>query len=540
MNYKRKLKKLKFDFNELNSLSFGRLEGEEDEEFLSSSIVFTDSFVEVLSCKYNYVLAPKGAGKSAIFNSIEKKIITNDYFKYDDKHIIFINKAFGFDKDYLSPSRFKHDLDGKNYIFAWTLYLIFQAFENIKTKYSNYPNYSELVDKVKIVSEFKDEFQLYNILDRIQELNLTLALDVAGQQFKLSPKISTSKNYKKFDLNYCLEAINDFYRKNNLNLIILIDKVDNFVRQESYEIQKKYIQGLVDSVEEIRSLSNIQPILFLRTDLFRNLKIGLELDKVRDRMIELKWSESEILLFILRRLLSNKYLSNNFMPYLVEIYKREFELANPGLFKRLFSSNKKKLSVDLKRDLDFRICANFILLFFPVNVKHINANGDECRDDFFEWLFSHFKDKNNYINPRCLIRFFNMLFTNQYKAYRNDFIFSQGNSKYLKYKIISDNVCFDVFMSDVISKTYNTIQREQLENISMLLQEKPLKDAFKSIIQINYTKKAFRFGDINPQDKGIHKDDYSRLLKYLEICGVIYQKNYRLYSIPIIYTHSFE
>jgi hypothetical protein len=532
------LKDLCIDYEQLKYIEFGRLEAEEDNDYLSTAIVFTDSFIDVISLNYNYILSPKGAGKSATFNAIEKKLMPDHLFNYERKHFLFINKAFGFDKDYLSPSKFKHDLDSKNYIFAWALYFIFQIVENIKHKYSKYPYYNELIKKIKIISEFKEEFQLYNILDRLEELNISLSLNISGQELKLSPKIKKHNHVKNLDINYSLNAINDFYKSNNIKLNVLIDKVDNFVKQECYEIQKKFIQGLVDSVEEIRSLTNIQPILFLRTDLFYNLSIGLELDKARDRIKYLEWTKNEILLFIVRRLLSNDYILYNFMEYLKFHYKMNHQ-ENSSLFIRIFSSSYDSLDRDLIRNLNQNLCERFILLFFNEEIIHHNLNLEEEKINFFDWLFTHFKDTNGYINPRCLVRFFNLLFSNQYKKYQND-IFQLNSTKYYFKASLSNNyIQFNIFDSYIILETYKKVQIEQLENISSLLNDKRLKLIFKSIIQIFFLNKVFKLEDINYKERNVEEIEYVKLVKYLEIYGVLKQTKFNEYTIPIFYTNPF-
>ena len=112
------------------------------------------------------------------------------------------------------------------------------------------------------------------------------------------------------------KKINQFYKDNNTTALILIDRIDNFVQKEKYSLQKKYIQGLFDSIEEISLLDNIHPTLFLRTDLFYSYDSDIELDKVKDRTIELKWSKGETLNFILYRFNNNPYIRNTFNPFL--------------------------------------------------------------------------------------------------------------------------------------------------------------------------------------------------------------------------------
>jgi hypothetical protein len=212
---------------------------------------------------------------------------------------------------------------------------------------------------------------------------------------------------------------------------------------------------------------------------------------------------------------------------------------NSSLFIRIFSSSYDSLDRDLIRNLNQNLCERFILLFFNEEIIHHNLNLEEEKINFFDWLFTHFKDTNGYINPRCLVRFFNLLFSNQYKKYQND-IFQLNSTKYYFKASLSNNyIQLNIFDSYIILETYKKVQIEQLENISSLLNDKRLKLIFKSIIQIFFLNKVFKLEDINYKERNVEEIEYVKLVKYLEIYGVLKQTKFNEYTIPIFYTNPF-
>ena len=145
----------KFNYKELANLNFGELEGEDDKEILSKSLIITNSIQQLLRKKFNYVLSPKGAGKSAIFNAFQNKIFPSNLVDFNVKNFIGINDSFVFDDEYLNPKRFKHNLEDKNYTFAWGLYLISKLINDIVHNHYDKPHFSEFQDKIRRIENFK-------------------------------------------------------------------------------------------------------------------------------------------------------------------------------------------------------------------------------------------------------------------------------------------------------------------------------------------------------------------------------------------------
>lgn len=530
-----------FDYTQLPYLTFGELEGEDDTERLSESIIITNSIMKLVRRNYNYILSPKGAGKSAIFNAFKNRIFPKEILHYDDLNIMTIGDSFVYENDYLNPKRFKHNLENKNYSFAWGLYIISKLIGNINDNYKDFEGYDSFIAKIKQFESFKEYFDLYNIFDHLEKVNLRLDFVVNGQQLRLTPKIHSKKERRTLNLNELLVLINEFYKTNKIRTIILIDRLDNFVGQEAYLTQKKYIEGLVGAIEEIRRSDTIQPILFLRTDLYHSLKIRFEYDKAKSRTLHLVWTHTEILRFLAFRFISNSYILDNylqaFQDYVSASFKKKQNIFTNTL-KKIGLIKSQRDRINLERNASHKNYEKFLKIFFPDMVLHLNKNGEEVEMEFTKWIYTHFIDNNGYINPRSLIYYFNLLLSNQYDAYmQNQEI--QDSEYYGKHNG-DDNLHLNVFVPEVMLKTYKEIQNEELIGIMSLLSTKQQRDVFLKINSISFRTGEFRYGDVNYKKYDMDKEEYNQLIKYLDIIGFCKIEDNQFYSVPILYQRQID
>lgn len=525
-----------FDFRHLETFDFGLADGEKDET-LKETFIVTKSIRKLLKKKYNYVLSPKGAGKSATFKAITEKYISNDLLDYKLYHFVAINKAFETDNEYLSTKRFKSNLEHKKYTISWALYIAIKLIETIVTDYKDSPHYSKFENDIKKYADFKDKFELYNILDYIEQLNLTLKFTSNGQDLIINPSIKLKSNHRKISLNEIFQIINMFFIKNNIIVKILIDRVDNFVQKEEYQIQKNYLQGLVDCIEEIAILSNIQPLVFLRTDLFFSHTLNFEFDKLADRILNLEWSKDEILFFITRRLLTNNYIKNNYNQYLHFCIENELntkaKIGTKSKIKRIIEKiTGKRNEFDLKQDINYKIAERFIKLFFSNEIEHLNASQKTESIELCHWLFTHFIDMNHFINPRLILRFLQLLVEKQFETYNTHNILL---TPFIKIKDEIGYVTYDIFMRDVIKSVYSQVQNEQLKTIFKLQNTKTTQALFRKFNQMLVLKENINYGDINLKHFDTEKEEFNRFIKYLNLLGFIGEIDTKKYSTSPLY-----
>jgi hypothetical protein len=520
-----------FNISELENISFGSLEGEKDDR-LSDSFFITSSIRNLLGNKYNYILSPKGGGKSAIFRSLKEKLISpQNIFDYDKYSIIDINTAFGFDDDYLPSELFKEEDNRRNYTFSWAIFLLSHLINDIKNNQQHKQGYDEFINKIKKIQDFKDKFNLYDFGDLLSQLSIGLTFNVGGQPIDVKPKLTVDKKYEKLILNDIFKLIDNFYNQNNITALILIDRLDNFVRKESYAIQKNYIQGLIDCIEEISNFKNIGSILFIRTDLFYAFDIDFEYDKLKERTQDLLWEDGETISFIVYRLLANPYIKENYREYFDHIFKGTE--GDHGINKKksiwqkiCFWKKQKNEEIDLKRTIDYAAAEKFLRLFFPETIENFDNK------KFCLWIFEFLVDAHSFVNPRLLIYFFNELFKEQF-AFNSKVIIESKKDK--EAKKLNELFYFELFTQEIFPKVYKKVQNDELRNIYKILKEKDYQTIFKEINKVTAVRKIFNYGDINIKKMNISKDEYERLLKYLILLGYFKEVEKNKYEIPNLY-----
>lgn len=524
-----------FILKELDNLNFGLLEGEKDDK-LSDSFFITSSILRLLKGKFNFILSPKGGGKSALFRAIKDKLIPlpKEYFDYAKYSIIPINEAFGFDSDYLPSDHFIQETNRKNYTLSWAIYILTEFIKDIKNNHNDKSNYSDFINKIRKIKDFKDKFQLYNLTDFLSQLSFGITFNVGGQPIDIKPKLNFEPRSEKLVLNEIFQIINKFYKDNNLTALVLIDRIDNFVRKEAYHIQKNYIQGLIDCIEELSHLDNIAPVLFIRTDLFYAFDIDFEFDKIKERTQDLIWEDGETLNFIVYRLLSNEYIRDNYREYFYHIMGEGFEGGHQRLKedhrtfwqKLQFWKKFKKNRLDLKRTLNYTIAEKFIRLFFP---KTVELFGEK---EFCHWIFEYLEDANKFVNPRLLIYFFNELIKAQIDCNRRVKLDSE---KELKVNTNMDYLSFDIFSQELFPEIYMKIQNDELRNIFKILKTKEYRTLFIEINERTSVASRFNYGDFNIKRLNIPKEEFDRLLKYLTLLGYCRAIDKQTYEVPKLY-----
>ncbi len=465
----------------------------------------------------------------------------NSRFRKEQYAVITVNEAFGFNDDYLNIEKFKED-SRMRLTISWALFILIKIIQDVRDKRQGLNGYEDLLSYIQKIPELKNELNLYNLKDFLQSISTAIKFTANGQEFEVTPKVKIEGKKEKLVLNKIYKALNDFYRKNNLKALVLIDRIDNFVQKEEYQLQRKYIQGLFDCIEEISLLDYIIPTMFLRTDLFYSYESDIEYDKVKDRTIELEWDEGETLNFIVYRLNHNQYISDNFIPYLEQFLDeafqgkhRVFKEEKKGWLKWLlspFTKNKKEKSVlDTNKPLNYTVSDKYLKIFFPDKVEY-NSPMELC-----DWIFEYLRDANTFVNPRLLIYFFNQLIEKQVEINRkfypdkNPLVDPYENGDCIKYKLISQ---------ETFELTYAKVKQDELKNIYTIIKKKEYQDLFKIINLRSFETGFFRYGDVNIKKLNIDKETFESLIKYLKLLGFCKEVEKQKFEVPKIYQAKLE
>ncbi len=271
--------------------------------------------------------------------------------------------------------------------------------------------------------------------------------------------------------------------------------------------------------------------------MFYNLHISIGYDKVNQRTLELKWEKGEIFTFIVSRLLQNKFICENYENYLNQLILKQINNKRTLFHFPIFSYKKKK---EYKTFLQ-RVSDDFLYLFFPQTINHINQDGELEQINFLEWLISHFEDQNKFINLRMIIQFFNTLFLNQYNDYtidRPDIMISKNNIG--KATSQSGKLNLNIFTEEMILKTYNEVQKDSVINIMCLLKDNNWKECFKVVHNVLARSKKYNQGSIQFKKFDMEKRDLDSLIEYLKIIGYLRIDENRNLKIPIVYQYKVD
>lgn len=532
---------VKFDTDKLIDISFGELEGERD-TFLKDCFFPTKSVTRYLRNinNYNYVLSPKGAGKSALFRAMTDGFIPTRYFNDKEYSIVAINQAFGFDDNYLNLNQFQ-EKRRMNLTISWALFILSKLIANIKDNYPEKNGYTELINEISKVQELKEKFNLYDLTDFLKALGMSIEFSANGQEFSAKPKFTVNKKDEKLNINKIFTLVNEFYKKNNIKALVLIDRLDNFVQKEEYHLQKRYIQGLFDCVEEISLFSNILPTVFLRTDLFHSYDSDVEYDKIKDRTIQLEWERGETLNFLVNRLINNEYIDDNYINFLFQFMRdandgklRQYKYGKTSKFQSFINffllKKKKELELDTSKPLTYTVSDRFLKIFFPDKI----AMNDKENLNFSEWIFEYLKDANSFVNPRLLIYFFNQLFEKQ-ADYNFEFFPDKSSIVKTSYTLEDNLPKLDLFDNDVFKITYIYVQQQELKFIHTILKKKIFQDLFKVVNSRCCETGFFKYGSLNLKHLNADKVNYESCLKYLKLLGFCEEFEKHRFRIPNIY-----
>lgn len=378
----------------------------------------------------------------------------------------------------------------------------------------------------------KEDFQLYDLWDYLEKVNVGFKFSIKGQEVTLSPTITKNRPERKVVLNEIFIDLQNYLDKCNKKIYILIDRIDDFIVGESKENKKAFIQGLYYSIEEISTCNNFIPIMFLRTDLYYNLNIDSGLDKIQIRTIELKWKQEELISFIFRRLIGNNQ----------SVLQRYMNILNYYIYNLADEAWKKRGRIDLNKlvDQDTSLFAEvgkkFICTFFPTTVRHYNSENKEEELYFFDWVYRHFEDYTGYINLRYLIVFFNNLLKLQYDTYEKNV----GSDNSIECVQNGNELYYPIFSDACINTAYHNVQKIAIMNVRSLLEKDKYRVCFDGIHQMLIQKNgSMNYGDVHYAKYDLSKVEYDTILETLCVLG--YLKNSgKKYTVPILYRYSIE
>lgn len=317
----------------LQDLNLGSSVAEFDDQ-LHIARVDTSAFSDIFNDRVDLIPGTKGSGKTALFRIFvdflpdvllqsRKVVIAHGVQKQGDSVFHAFKNQF-------------EKLTEDDFVSFWCIYLTSLAHEQF-VKGERYQDY--LKDANKEINTFREacaaakipeikakktlpdilEWALH-VLPRLKP-SLSYKDPATGGEFQLNlfdqspknlnaktaPQVSTIPSYIS-QVKIALEAI---LKKTNLNVWLMIDKLDEIFPRRS-PLESRALRGLLRVMRTFMS-PEIRVKVFLRDDMLENILSSGDgftaLTHVAARQsVTLRWSEEQILTFVVKRLFANKKL----------------------------------------------------------------------------------------------------------------------------------------------------------------------------------------------------------------------------------------
>jgi hypothetical protein len=491
----------KITLSQISKFNFGNIEANDD-KLLFESVCKTAAIDEFLNGEKNIVLGEKGTGKTALFRLLKEKkmqfvkrnghqnliLSIDDNFQY--KHIK--NEVLKLVSSSISEESFKYQIVWEIFLYHKIINFLSNQIDINKDLKKSLELCNQIFGKStngisEIFKNYKRTFgiKLYNTPSDI------LLPDFYTTSEPINPITKKENSIEKLelDLDYYKAEVSKLLKSNNKKLIILIDRLDEFVSRSENSTQIEMLEALIAVEREYSKYPNIELNIFLRDDLFNSLSFeGIGYDKVVSKRVELKWSNEKIREFIARRILFNfvNVLGLNSINITVDHNDLEIDTSeeiksykSPNIGQRLYRSILKRVNpnhyaqkfarkVNLSDDINKQI----ILTIFPRYIEHVNNDGKTTDMDIFDYFSTHFNLGTGNSIPRLFILYLNKCFEIIKDYYR-------ANQDQIP-NLDSKTNCYEIVKRGFFSKGYKEFQKEVYNNFAKLNKEfEPLINLFK-------------------------------------------------------------
>ena len=516
-----------FPIEKLSYLKFGSVDGFRDEE-LEDTFVRTTFIDRFLQDRHSIITGSMGSGKSALFTLLKNK--SNKVGVFKDRTVISIDELIPFSKIKSFSSSLDNIDERQLYQFIWKFHITQKITEHIATLL-NFPRSDEEKEINNFLKSINSKEHNEAIIDKLLGL-------INHSQIRFKTKISNTpidieaslnkKNNKKEKINLdkilsnCIKSIQQRKMK---NLLIIIDKIDTFVAGEEYDSQRKYIEALLEVDDDMFiSYPEIGRKIFLRKDLYSRLNFEyLGRDKVDDNTLQIRWTQTELILFLGSR------IKNALMKEKL-ITKKDLEEQKKYTFihRILFFYKEEKKTVSQKE----KYMQNIITKVFPHIVKHKNDKCQEEKIDIFNFFATHFFNSQKEVSPRNLLIFLKKV---------NDFAvtyYDENRDKKAEILYIKNRAEWRLYRHDFIYDAYVEAKKDFIRNIASA--DNKWKKNFSIFLKKIGKKQTFNLNWIKRQIDANDKES-AVFCAYLESIGFLCIREEhidikkRKYELPIMY-----
>lgn len=428
-----------FPIDALKSFDFGDAEAQED-SLLPSCPVPIAAVSELLAGRKDIILGYRGSGKSALVRLLVEGKIS---FQSDDGFkpiVLALNEEFSFQLIASALNRQASEPKDRKRVcrVIWEVLLIYRAMQSVSEHLQGDHALAEYLSELDQILGVPGKKGLIEILFSSKkkigikiDTNLPTVVDMyTSFEPATSPSVENTSaptirliDYKKH--------LNQLLQKKKLKLFVLFDRLDDFVAQEEYDVQRHLLHGLLATQSDYRQrYQYIKVKAFIRSDLFRKLDLSdFGPDKILARSLSLTWSPADIKKFVAKRIALNLIRTLSLKVLQVEIDRDECLVTRDEL--ALLQESKHSMRVGglwrwkfwksawwlgtlgedqregRPRNFGEIVDERIITSILPTEVFHKKMDGSDASISLFKYFETHFQFGHGETTPRAMLSYMN-------------------------------------------------------------------------------------------------------------------------------------
>jgi hypothetical protein len=308
----------------LKQITFGMQVAEDEVNALASYFVETNDWARMVRGEIDIVRGEKGTGKSAIYSLLLQK--AGDFF---DNNVILVaaenpRGATVFKDLSLDPPTTEIE-----FVVLWKLYtltIIAQQLREYAVRGGKIDAVYGALEEAKLLQR---EFSLSGLLRRAQDyarriihaeaLEGGFEIDPATQmpsgivgRIVLKEPSASQKEAGILSIDNLFGAVNKVLENSNLGVWILFDRLD-VAFLDDHKLEENALRALIRVYLDLKGFGNIATKIFLREDIWKRVVEGgfREYSHIV-KYVVLDWTPESLLNLLMRRILSNDILINEF------------------------------------------------------------------------------------------------------------------------------------------------------------------------------------------------------------------------------------
>lgn len=538
-----------FPLEKLNEFDFGNVEAAND-PLLAEPLGFCDiaAVRAALEPHKSVIVGRRGAGKSALFRLLRNGELHLRTVSPKEAITVGVQEPLDYKllRSYVESkvATTLTDVELK-YRVVWEVFLVHRCLAGLKA------NGGLSAELETVLKELGRAFEVQNTTFALADWIKSHALEVGAAfdtesvtpvpapYLRLEPASDpapTSERPFVFNLSHAKSLIQKHLEERGCHLVLLIDRLDEFVSSDDYRAQKLLLQGLLECERSYHQLSRIHLRLFVREDLFARLDFSsLGSDKVSERVVELSWSPSEIRQFVAQRITHN-ILHAMSLPNLrlaidgesVVVDQQSARIGWPEIGGETtpsdgFWSMFRKKSPEEPNRVAFtdEINRQIILTLFPLQLQRIAMSSVPTSMDVFGFFERAVQESEDSVTPRTVLRFLSRCLDEIREHFRT-------NPNIVTIPI-RDGMCHELIPSELVSAAYDRLKRDAWDDVI-----RSVDDKFSGWARLLATdgRRIRRHSELRALLRAADDYEVSRFLSFLEHYGVLYETGGRSFGDP--------